>query len=386
MKRPFLSTVFIVSVSSMLFLTACSASNGQSNESTEVENQEEKLEQEENTGKEEKNVEEQEEEKSVDNTEPSLSLKEQYEKDYDYLLYYDSNSYSLAAAFNYPHLSRMYFDNSSEYPSNYSFYDEDTGETLTISAQRYEITEDNNLVFTEYPGYSVTYSLEEKGSLETVFGTAHIYDAISDSAQHYETAFLETEDSNIVVMLSCDQYEGKIENQVDVLFTPIEESEINKISVDENQIEVPDTYKAYIEGNGWIMGEPARALGFNPLTKEWRTGQSSWLSDYDNIYNYYRAENSAGETLMITKERNAYNYFFGRGLVSKEEKAEVSTPFGVAKVYSIIRQDTNTPTQEEVALINNQGVNIVFEYYTAGNTSDAGYTGRLEELLPQLFE
>lgn len=89
---------------------------------------------------------------------------------------------------------------------------------------------------------------------------------------------------------------------------------------------------------------------------------------------------------MITKERNAYNYFFGRGLVSKEEKAEVSTPFGVAKVYSIIRQDTNTPTQEEVALINNQGVNIVFEYYTAGNTSDAGYTGRLEELLPQLFE
>ena len=72
-------------------------------------------------------------------------------------------------------------------------------------------------------------------------------------------------------------------------------------------------------------------------------------------------------------------------MVTMDEKARVETPFGTAKIFYATRQETVFPESEEVAVINNLGTNIVIDYCPYDSISDGTYRGKLEEIIPKLF-
>ena len=91
-------------------------------------------------------------------------------------------------------------------------------------------------------------------------------------------------------------------------------------------------------------------------------------------------------SVIVTYDPAYFNYFFGgRGMVTMDEKASVETPFGTAKIFYATRQETVFPESEEVAVINNLGTNIVIDYCPYDSISDGTYRGKLEEIIPKLF-
>lgn len=91
--------------------------------------------------------------------------------------------------------------------------------------------------------------------------------------------------------------------------------------------------------------------------------------------------------ILITHNPCYYNYFFGgRGEVKIEEKASVETPYGTARIFFAVRQETDFPEDEEVAIINNYGANIIIDYRAQGKTASGIYGGRLEKYIPMMFE
>lgn len=123
---------------------------------------------------------------------PTVDPEEEYKNGYDYLLYYDSEinegtrDYPVILGFNYPYKADSII-NSTFAPSRYNF---DTKYTevidsvpclatdyFTITSEQYEITSDNKLIYTapNFPGEQDDTDVEEKGEVETPYGTAKVY-------------------------------------------------------------------------------------------------------------------------------------------------------------------------------------------------------------------
>jgi hypothetical protein len=70
--------------------------------------------------------------------------------------------------------------------------------------------------------------------------------------------------------------------------------------------------------------------------------------------------------------------------LEKEEKGSFSTPFGEAAIYYVQSDKDGTTYEEEIAVLNNNGANIVIRY-SNNELYDGEYDGHLEELLGQIF-
>ena len=235
---------------------------------------------------------------------------------------------------------------------------------------------------------------EEIGSVETIYGTAQLY-----YIEDWEYAALKVGDDRVFVSYGKSgndkQYQGILEKMLPVLFTPIEIDESKKIVAEKNEISIDNKYNTYMKG-GVYQGETAGKyiLGFNSFDT---IGSGEWdctplLTDPNGDFEAFKMENmdwgddDHGE-ILITHNPCYYNYFFGgRGEVKIEEKASVETPYGTARIFFAVRQETDFPEDEEVAIINNYGANIIIDYRAQGKTASGIYGGRLEKYIPMMFE
>ena len=350
-----------------------------------------------------------EQEPLVENTQEPVAdtetnVLQEYKHGFDYNLYFDSYTYEethdnpIVLRFNYPYKAE-WFSANSNYPSQYSF--SNNKGTLVITSEIYEVTEDNKLIYVnpKFGGSQDEVSLEEKGEVDTIYGKAEIYFATemgSDGSEwHREVAYLNTGDYTVTIFWSeygVEEYRGEIENMISLLFTPIELTKDEVLVFDENDILVDSSYDLFMRVN--LIGENytqenvnSNAFGFNDLEKigNWNKSSSSGDGKVYSLFGFSNYQN--GDNLLITGDVFLYNYFFGgRSLVDIEEKAEVETPFGTAKVYYAVRKDTEEPMEEEVAIVNNRGTNIVINYSNRLNQYDGVYDGKLEELIPELFK
>lgn len=341
---------------------------------------------------------------------PSSDPKEDYTNGYDYILYGVSESdtsseKSPILGFNYPYKAD-YSDNSTFAPTRYNF---STNHLVEMDSETYIQTDALMITSEEYEIAQENTEVEEKGKIETPYGTANLYftkthetydEGSYDSYAEVATLNIGTNTVTLTWHTFNDNttYLGKLEKLIPILFTPINISESEKPVIEKNKIRVDDSYDVYLLG-GRYGGDEVTVLGFNPFneTDGWQSYASSYLpGDESNCYEYIMREpydlaeddtEKKHGTFTITTNPGYYNYFFGgRGTISMEEKSSVQTPFGVAKIYYGVREECEIPEKEEVAILNNRGTNIIFEYQPYSLISDGNYDGKLEEFIPELFE
>lgn len=352
-------------------------------------------------------------------SDPTVDPEEEYKNGYDYLLYYDSEinegtrDYPVILGFNYPYKADSII-NSTFAPSRYNF---DTKYTevidsvpyratdyFTITSEQYEITSDNKLIYAapNFTGEQDDTDVEEKGEVETPYGTAKVYfaktheEGFDDRCK--EVALLNTGDYTVTLIWGSsgdlEEYSGTLETLIPLVFSPIEVSDDQKIQIDENSISADESYSVLMKTGSY--GNKVTVFGFNPIPESENWYVSSTVTDAEGSSEKFQMDdqNRSSESdwgkqhgsVIVTYDPAYFNYFFGgRGMVTMDEKASVETPFGTAKIFYATRQETVSPESEEVAVINNLGTNIIIDYCPYDSISDGTYRGKLEEIIPKLF-
>lgn len=350
---------------------------------------------------------------------PTVDPEEEYKNGYDYLLYYDSEinegtrDYPVILGFNYPYKADSII-NSTFAPSRYNFDTKYTevidsvpyraADYFTITSEQYEITSDNKLIYAapNFTGEQDDTDVEEKGEVETPYGTAKVYfaktheEGFDDRCK--EVALLNTGDYTVTLIWGSsgdlEEYSGTLETLIPLVFSPIEISDDQKIQIDENSISADESYSVLIKTGSY--GNKVTVFGFNPIPESENWYVSSTVTDAEGSSEKFQMDdqNRSSESdwgkqhgsVIVTYDPAYFNYFFGgRGMVTMDEKASVETPFGTAKIFYATRQETVSPESEEVAVINNLGTNIIIDYCPYDSISDGTYRGKLEEIIPKLF-
>ena len=350
---------------------------------------------------------------------PTVDPEEEYKNGYDYLLYYDSEinegtrDYPVILGFNYPYKADSII-NSTFAPSRYNFDTKYTevidsvpyraADYFTITSEQYEITSDNKLIYAapNFTGEQDDTDVEEKGEVETPYGTAKVYfaktheEGFDDRCQ--EVALLNTGDYTVTLIWGSsgdlEEYSGTLETLIPLVFSPIEVSDDQKIQIDENSISADESYSVLMKTGSY--GNKVTVFGFNPIPESENWYVSSTVTDAEGSSKKFQMDdqNRSSESdwgkqhgsVIVTYDPAYFNYFFGgRGMVTMDEKASVETPFGTAKIFYATRQETVSPESEEVAVINNLGTNIIIDYCPYDSISDGTYRGKLEEIIPKLF-
>ena len=350
---------------------------------------------------------------------PTVDPEEEYKNGYDYLLYYDSEinegtrDYPVILGFNYPYKADSII-NSTFAPSRYNFDTKYTevidsvpyraADYFTITSEQYEITSDNKLIYAapNFTGEQDDTDVEEKGEVETPYGTAKVYfaktheEGFDDRCK--EVALLNTGDYTVTLIWGSsgdlEEYSGTLETLIPLVFSPIEVSDGQKIQIDENSISADESYSVLMKTGSY--GNKVTVFGFNPIPESENWYVSSTVTDAEGSSEKFQMDdqNRSSESdwgkqhgsVIVTYDPAYFNYFFGgRGMVTMDEKASVETPFGTAKIFYATRQETVSPESEEVAVINNLGTNIIIDYCPYDSISDGTYRGKLEEIIPKLF-
>lgn len=350
---------------------------------------------------------------------PTVDPEEEYKNGYDYLLYYDSEinegtrDYPVILGFNYPYKADSII-NSTFAPSRYNFDTKYTevidsvpyraADYFTITSEQYEITSDNKLIYAapNFTGEQDDTDVEEKGEVETPYGTAKVYfaktheEGFDDRCK--EVALLNTGDYTVTLIWGSsgdlEEYSGTLETLIPLVFSPIEVSDDQKIQIDENSISADESYSVLMKTGSY--GNKVTVFGFNPIPESENWYVSSTVTDAEGSSEKFQMDdqNRSSESdwgkqhgsVIATYDPAYFNYFFGgRGMVTMDEKASVETPFGTAKIFYATRQETVSPESEEVAVINNLGTNIIIDYCPYDSISDGTYRGKLEEIIPKLF-
>lgn len=350
---------------------------------------------------------------------PTVDPEEEYKNGYDYLLYYDSEinegtrDYPVILGFNYPYKADSII-NSTFAPSRYNFDTKYTevidsvpyraADYFTITSEQYEITSDNKLIYAapNFTGEQDDTDVEEKGEVETPYGTAKVYfaktheEGFDDRCK--EVALLNTGDYTVTLIWGSsgdlEEYSGTLETLIPLVFSPIEISDDQKIQIDENSISADESYSVLMKTGSY--GNKVTVFGFNPIPESENWYVSSTVTDAEGSSEKFQMDdqNRSSESdwgkqhgsVIVTYDPAYFNYFFGgRGMVTMDEKASVETPFGTAKIFYATRQETVSPESEEVAVINNLGTNIIIDYCPYDSISDGTYRGKLEEIIPKLF-
>lgn len=350
---------------------------------------------------------------------PTVDPEEEYKNGYDYLLYYDSEinegtrDYPVILGFNYPYKADSII-NSTFAPSRYNFDTKYTevidsvpyhaADYFTITSEQYEITPDNKLIYAapNFTGEQDDTDVEEKGEVETPYGTAKVYfaktheEGFDDRCK--EVALLNTGDYTVTLIWGSsgdlEEYSGTLETLIPLVFSPIEVSDDQKIQIDENSISADESYSVLMKTGSY--GNKVTVFGFNPIPESENWYVSSTVTDAEGSSEKFQMDdqNRSSESdwgkqhgsVIVTYDPAYFNYFFGgRGMVTMDEKASVETPFGTAKIFYATRQETVSPESEEVAVINNLGTNIIIDYCPYDSISDGTYRGKLEEIIPKLF-
>lgn len=350
---------------------------------------------------------------------PTVDPEEEYKNGYDYLLYYDSEinegtrDYPVILGFNYPYKADSII-NSTFAPSRYNFDTKYTevidsvpyraADYFTITSEQYEITSDNKLIYVapNFTGEQDDTDVEEKGEVETPYGTAKVYfaktheEGFDDRCK--EVALLNTGDYTVTLIWGSsgdlEEYSGTLETLIPLVFSPIEVSDDQKIQIDENSISADESYSVLMKTGSY--GNKVTVFGFNPIPESENWYVSSTVTDAEGSSEKFQMDdqNRSSESdwgkqhgsVIVTYDPAYFNYFFGgRGMVTMDEKASVETPFGTAKIFYATRQETVSPESEEVAVINNLGTNIIIDYCPYDSISDGTYRGKLEEIIPKLF-
>lgn len=350
---------------------------------------------------------------------PTVDPEEEYKNGYDYLLYYDSEinegtrDYPVILGFNYPYKADSII-NSTFAPSRYNFDTKYTevidsvpyraADYFTITSEQYEITSDNKLIYAapNFTGEQDDTDVEEKGEVETPYGTAKVYfaktheEGFDDRCK--EVALLNTGDYTVTLIWGSsgdlEEYSGTLETLIPLVFSPIEVSDDQKIQIDENSISADESYSVLMKTGSY--GNKVTVFGFNPIPESENWYVSSTVTDAEGSSEKFQMDdqNRSSESdwgkqhgsVIVTYDPAYFNYFFGgRGMVTMDEKASVETPFDTAKIFYATRQETVSPESEEVAVINNLGTNIIIDYCPYDSISDGTYRGKLEEIIPKLF-
>lgn len=350
---------------------------------------------------------------------PTVDPEEEYKNGYDYLLYYDSEinegtrDYPVILGFNYPYKADSII-NSTFAPSRYNFDTKYTevidsvpyraADYFTITSEQYEITSDNKLIYAapNFTGEQDDTDVEEKGEVETPYGTVKVYfaktheEGFDDRCK--EVALLNTGDYTVTLIWGSsgdlEEYSGTLETLIPLVFSPIEVSDDQKIQIDENSISADESYSVLMKTGSY--GNKVTVFGFNPIPESENWYVSSTVTDAEGSSEKFQMDdqNRSSESdwgkqhgsVIVTYDPAYFNYFFGgRGMVTMDEKASVETPFGTAKIFYATRQETVSPESEEVAVINNLGTNIIIDYCPYDSISDGTYRGKLEEIIPKLF-
>lgn len=350
---------------------------------------------------------------------PTVDPEEEYKNGYDYLLYYDSEinegtrDYPVILGFNYPYKADSII-NSTFAPSRYNFDTKYTevidsvpyraADYFTITSEQYKITSDNKLIYAapNFTGEQDDTDVEEKGEVETPYGTAKVYfaktheEGFDDRCK--EVALLNTGDYTVTLIWGSsgdlEEYSGTLETLIPLVFSPIEVSDDQKIQIDENSISADESYSVLMKTGSY--GNKVTVFGFNPIPESENWYVSSTVTDAEGSSEKFQMDdqNRSSESdwgkqhgsVIVTYDPAYFNYFFGgRGMVTMDEKASVETPFGTAKIFYATRQETVSPESEEVAVINNLGTNIIIDYCPYDSISDGTYRGKLEEIIPKLF-
>lgn len=281
------------------------------------------------------------------------------------------------------------------------------GENLYFSSGEYEMIKEGKLI--DFVG-SEYGNVEEKEEIDTIYGKAKIYASENFfSGDSGEIAQLGVDDHVVTIIYkrgrtfsgNTKEYEGKLKGMLPAFFEAVEEKE-TKLELVDKMVSVEDLYEIEIcdptagrkyDQYSWEDMKPV--FGFN-LIEGWRENASrgSGRASADPqsartiTYEMFKGDVGYFETFRISADEGLYNYFFGRqSSFELEEKAEIETPFGTAKVFYAVREDMEEPQEEEVAILKNLGNIIVFNYYyaeTANRIAD-GYDGKLEELIAKLF-
>lgn len=340
---------------------------------------------------------------------------------YKYILCKEDNSTGVKpmVGINIPkeYVITDYFSNKAGGKDNYAYrhvfeiqnivgeHTEQYGNTLEIW-QGYTV-ENGRLI---KKGVSDELLVEEQGETDTLLGTAKLYfckEEVEDSYTSYidckEIALIPVDDTTIYVEFSyiaADgielSYLGEIEKILPGLFKPEEQtSQTEEVSVKHNYEIVDKSKWDYVFGRS-DSNSDTLCLGIRDNLTD--LGVESFAANrYSGdacMTGSFRASDFSKEVYISTADAD-YETYFGTGdvyfnhfgsVMEKQQVGEAETPFGQALLY-YVKSKTNGEDvwEQEVALLNNQGANIVIVYCDTTQSYDGVYDGNIEKALTELF-
>lgn len=284
----------------------------------------------------------------------------------------------------------------------------------------YEISSDNILSQKNTSAPDNVTTVEKMGEYESPLGTMELYfettehpedDDTEAYTDHAEIALLPSDSSGFYIRFAMDDlftiyadkkstvtekettYAGNLERLLSELFLPADQSANQLPSLTGGTVTVGPEYDYTINATG----EDTAAVGvYVPseymvnvsgggnddilMTKDFYTTQIEVTAKKDDLYRYFKRTN---------KWLNGGTWQSGENVLHDvREVGETDTHFGKAKLYYVQWESldgSSLTNEEEIALINNNGVDVLVIYRNTNAPCDGEYDAQLEALLPELF-
>lgn len=287
-------------------------------------------------------------------------------------------------------------------------------------AYGYEVSSDNILSRENTSAPDNVTTVEKVGEYEGPLGTMDLYfettehpedDHTEAYTDHAEIALLPSDNNNFYirfemvdpVAMYADKkntvtekettYAGNLERLLPELFLPADQSANQLPSLTGGTVTVGPEYDYTINA----AGEDTAAIGLYVPTGYMVSVSGGWNDSILMLKDQYTTQ------IEITaKKADLYRYFkrnnkwlnsgfyqnYENVLHDVREVGETDTHFGKAKLYYVEWESldgSSLTNEEEIALLNNNGVDVLVIYRNTNAPCDGEYDAQLEALLPELF-
>lgn len=288
-------------------------------------------------------------------------------------------------------------------------------------AYGYEVSSDNILSRENTSVPDNVTTVEKVGEYEGPLGTMDLYfettehpedDHTEAYTDHAEIALLPSDNNNFYIRFEMvdpfamyadkkstvtekeTTYAGNLERLLPELFLPADQSANQLPSLTGGTITVGPEYDYTINA----AGEDTAAVGLYVPTGYMVSVSGGWN---DSILLMLKDQYTT-QIEITAKKADLYRYFkrndkwlnsgfyqnYENVLHDVREVGETDTHFGKAKLYYVEWESldgSSLTNEEEIALLNNNGVDVLVIYRNTNAPCDGEYDAQLEALLPELF-
>lgn len=273
----------------------------------------------------------------------------------------------------------------------------------------YEVSSDNILSRKNMSAPDNVTTVEKMGEYESPLGTMDLYfetteypedDRTEAYTDHAEIALLPSDSIGFYIRFAKSTvteketaYAGNLERLLSELFLPADQSANQLPSLTGGTVAVGPEYDYTIKATDddtaavglYVPSEyMVNVSGGNNdsifITKNHYTTQIEVTTKKVELYRYFKRTN---------KWLNGGTWQNGENVLHDvREVGETDTHFGKAKLYYVqweTLDGSSLTNEEEIALLNNNGVDVLVIYRNTNAPCDGEYDAQLEALLPELF-